>query len=458
MPIANLTTLTATFAVFGAVLVQWITLHVPEPYMDEIFHIPQTQRYFNGQWTNWDPKITTFPGLYLIGTGVGRLLGSCSILILRSVNVLLAVACVPIFYHLAAATDPKRTKNQLIMMTLVCCLYPLHFFYTFLYYTDVASTFFTLSAWLAARKQRYRLAGLLGGFAVLMRQTNAVWVAFIAARSVIEICLLHYKQGSTSKGTGNSTSLVTDILLVLQRAWTLRSALLRLLWPLISVVFTFAGFILYNGGIVVGDKDNHVPVRHLMQPLYFVLYCTICLAPAYWTPKTMERTLAKTLTSSLFKTASLLISLAVSIALSIFSGTLVHPFLLADNRHYTFYLWRRVVNCTPWMRYALIPAYMYSLLALNALFAGSCGKRAGQRPIERVLFATVAIVLIPAHLIEFRYYTVAFYAVFMMSSTPTVAALAVTAGLFVVCNALTLYIFAMRPFQWGDGSVARFLW
>ncbi|KAL4520856.1 hypothetical protein Ndes2526B_g00042 [Nannochloris sp. 'desiccata'] len=416
MPIANLTTLTATFAVFGAVLVQWITLHVPEPYMDEIFHIPQTQRYFN-------------------------------------------VACVPIFYHLAAATDPKRTKNQLIMMTLVCCLYPLHFFYTFLYYTDVASTFFTLSAWLAARKQRYRLAGLLGGFAVLMRQTNAVWVAFIAARSVIEICLLHYKQGSTSKGTGNSTSLVTDILLVLQRAWTLRSALLRLLWPLISVVFTFAGFILYNGGIVVGDKDNHVPVRHLMQPLYFVLYCTICLAPAYWTPKTMERTLAKTLTSSLFKTASLLISLAVSIALSIFSGTLVHPFLLADNRHYTFYLWRRVVNCTPWMRYALIPAYMYSLLALNALFAGSCGKRAGQRPIERVLFAaTVAIVLIPAHLIEFRYYTVAFYAVFMMSSTPTVAALAVTAGLFVVCNALTLYIFAMRPFQWGDGSVARFLW
>jgi len=343
------------------------------------------------------------------------------------------------------------------LQSLVCCLYPLHFFYTFLYYTDVASTFFTLSAWLAARKQYYHLAGVLGGLAVLMRQTNAVWVAFIAARSVIEICLLDLKKGGSHKR--KETSLSTDIPLLLERAWTLRFRLFRLLWPLISVAFIFAAFVLYNGGIVVGDKDNHVPVHHLMQPLYFVLYCTICLAPVYWTPTTMKRIVAKSLTCTLFKTGAMLYTLAAIIVLSIYKGTLVHPFLLADNRHYTFYLWRRVFNYTPWMRYAFVPAYIYSVLALNALFAGNCGRRAGQRPIERVLFAaTVAIVLIPAHLIEFRYYTIAFYAVFMMSSTPSLTALAVTAGGFAVCNALTLYIFAMRPFQWGDRSVARFLW
>lgn len=349
---------------------------------------------------------------------------------------------------------------NIFLQALVCCLYPLHFFYMFLYYTDVASTLCTLSTWFAARKHQYRLAGFMGGLAIFMRQTNVVWVAFIAARSVIEICLLNFNKGGTSKRKDNiSASLSNDIPLLLERAWTLRSTLLHLLWPLLSVVFTFAAFVVYNGGIVVGDKDNHVPVRHFMQPLYFVLYCTICLAPAYWTPKTMRRTLAKTLTSTVFKTAALLITLAAIIVFSICKGTLVHPFLLADNRHYTFYLWRRVVNYTPWMRYALVPAYMYTILALNALFAGSCGKRAGQRPIERVLFAaTVAIVLIPAHLIEFRYYTIAFYAVFMMNSTPSVVALAVTAGGFAVCNALTLYIFVMRPFQWGDGSVARFLW
>jgi alpha-1,2-glucosyltransferase len=354
--------------------------------------------------------------------------------------------------------------------TLVCCLYPLHYFYTFLYYTDVASTFFTLSAWLAARRMTSRLAGLLGGLAVLMRQTNAVWVAFIAARSVIEICLLDFKQeDSKNKGkktsfsknndVGVDTNLTADVSLLLQRAWTLRFTLVSLLWPLLSVVLAFAGFVLHNGGIVVGDKDNHVPVRHLMQPFYFVLYSTICLAPAYWTSKAIKRTVSKTLTSSTVKSAALVFSLATITASAINKGTLVHPFLLADNRHYTFYLWRRVINCTPWMRYALIPAYIYGIVAINALFAGSCGKRAGQRPIERILFAaTVAVVLIPAHLIEFRYYTIAFYALFMMSSTPSVAALVVTATGFAVCDAVTLYVFAMRPFAWGDGSIARFMW
>lgn len=35
---------------------------------DEPFHIPQTQQYCSGDFQGWDPKITTFPGLYLLGT------------------------------------------------------------------------------------------------------------------------------------------------------------------------------------------------------------------------------------------------------------------------------------------------------------------------------------------------------------------------------------------------------
>lgn len=32
---------------------------------DEPFHIPQAQAYCNGEWSTWDPKITTPPGLYV---------------------------------------------------------------------------------------------------------------------------------------------------------------------------------------------------------------------------------------------------------------------------------------------------------------------------------------------------------------------------------------------------------
>jgi alpha-1,2-glucosyltransferase len=35
-----------------------------------------------------------------------------------------------------------------------------------------------------------------------------------------------------------------------------------------------------------------------------------------------------------------------------------HPFLLADNRHYFFYVWRKVFKRFPAARYALTPGYL----------------------------------------------------------------------------------------------------
>ncbi|KAA0146651.1 hypothetical protein FNF27_01508 [Cafeteria roenbergensis] len=38
---------------------------VPEPFMDEAFHVPQTQAFCQGRFDVWDQKITTPPGAYL---------------------------------------------------------------------------------------------------------------------------------------------------------------------------------------------------------------------------------------------------------------------------------------------------------------------------------------------------------------------------------------------------------
>jgi len=41
-----------------------IVRHVtPEPFIDEIFHVPQAQAYCRGDFGYWDDKITTPPGL-----------------------------------------------------------------------------------------------------------------------------------------------------------------------------------------------------------------------------------------------------------------------------------------------------------------------------------------------------------------------------------------------------------
>jgi hypothetical protein len=78
-----------------------------EPYMDEIFHIPQSQSFCNNDFT-YNSKITTFPGLYLISYILlsipnqifhGILYNNdyfqkdilCSIYFLRGINILISI-------------------------------------------------------------------------------------------------------------------------------------------------------------------------------------------------------------------------------------------------------------------------------------------------------------------------------------------------------------------------------
>eukprot|EP01032_Pedospumella_encystans_P000891 gene891-1031_t len=43
-----------------------------EPYMDELFHIPQAQHYCNDQFHVWNQGITTYPGLYWFSFVIAR--------------------------------------------------------------------------------------------------------------------------------------------------------------------------------------------------------------------------------------------------------------------------------------------------------------------------------------------------------------------------------------------------
>ena len=99
-----------------------ITKHVPMPYMDEIFHVTQAQTYCEGNFTEWNDKITTLPGLYLLNSIPARLgfilfnLNSslfCSINSLRLTNtILMSFTFILIFklYNLIHYEEKKGEK------------------------------------------------------------------------------------------------------------------------------------------------------------------------------------------------------------------------------------------------------------------------------------------------------------------------------------------------------------
>ncbi|KAJ2843049.1 glucosyltransferase, partial [Coemansia brasiliensis] len=266
----------AAFAVYAAssyAVLQRINDVVPEPYMDEIFHAPQAQKYCTGEFYEWDPKLTTPPGLYLVSLML-RLCGlSCSVLNLRLVNWVLGLGLFWTIYGLVHRLHPSSICAA--AATMMLAMLPVPFFFNHLYYTDTASLLCVLLMYLLSLHNRHKMAGVVGGVSLWMRQTNVAWVALIGASAALH---LHAREIISAR---NALSLQKA---VVQLSWWAvkwsnwrRSAAV---WtPYAAVVALFGGFVVANGGIVLGDKQHHQAGLHLPQLLYFYAYTCVLSIP-----------------------------------------------------------------------------------------------------------------------------------------------------------------------------------
>jgi alpha-1,2-glucosyltransferase len=152
-------------------------------------------------------------------------------------------------------------------------------------------------------------------------------------------------------------------------------ALLYSLSPYIILLTSFATFILLNGSVVLGDKSNHVATPNIPQILYHQTFTTFfawplllpqfLLIPLVLLSKLPQAILPFTQIEPLlvFRRQNFLPRISLFLAFTllamaiVYANTIVHPFLLADNRHYYFYIFRRVMSPW-WVRYALCPVYV----------------------------------------------------------------------------------------------------
>ncbi|KAL5074298.1 hypothetical protein RYX36_013282 [Vicia faba] len=143
-----------------------------------------------------------YHGLYCV-EAASSFLDVCSASILRSINGVLAITCSIILYDIIIHLKPTLGDRKATLHAVVLSLYPLHWFFTFLYYTDVASVTAVLAMYLASLKKNYWLSALVGAFAVVVRQTNIIWVLFVACIGIIDISLM--------RGKGNARTIKSDV-------------------------------------------------------------------------------------------------------------------------------------------------------------------------------------------------------------------------------------------------------
>ncbi|KAK3934663.1 DIE2/ALG10 family-domain-containing protein [Diplogelasinospora grovesii] len=432
----------------------WLTLvneYVPEPYLDEVFHIPQAQTYCEGRYWDWDDKITTPPGLYIVSLALHRMwkIAECTAASLRARGVLsilhtalLASFCRNLIEARSADSRPGEKKSQAFSLysyhtAFNIALFPALFFFSGLYYTDVVSTQVVLIAyhnhlWRLSSEAAPSFANglytlLLGIAALLMRQTNVFWVvvymggleAVHAVRSLspapvtqmpnlttlsehVRYYLGRYAAGNIHDPPLNLAWPDDWVLCGLSMAIAALCNPVRMLkqvWPQITLLGLFAAFVVWNGGVVLGDKSNHVATIHLAQMLYiwpfFAFFSAPLLLPSllpcislsvrmlggliYRTQKFVapsaaapstagsqdqprERSVVLRVVNGFFVnklgyyipyiTGTILLSVGI-----VKYNTIIHPFTLADNRHYMFYVFRYTILRGIETRYTLVAAY-----------------------------------------------------------------------------------------------------
>ena len=567
---------------------------------DETFHVNQTRAYCEGRWREWDPKITTPPGLYVLAVGWARALRAaaalrrrllppsssssspsfrrsplplppledfCTMTSLRSLNVLLSVACfvaaaaVHRGLHFVSWTKTKRkrpggggaTTETVVVeenarlaargypLTLAAAalvsLLPTHAFYSFLFYTDVGALAAILGSWAFSLRRRYWPSAAFSLVALSFRQTSAVWCCFVLGDAALRELTLFQRRsegeggGQGEQGGGSPSPPPPTILreaaavaaaLLENRARVLRRVLSGC-FPLFIPLLASAAFVRWNGGsLALGDRDNHAVSAHWAQALYASCFAFLALFPALGRGADVVSALVEispvravavgeaeeggarasssrrggrggggksvALRPNVRGLRSFL-SLFCFAWLAAAHGTIEHPFLLSDNRHFSFYAWRLarrllgpVGSAGRTAATALAGAAAFAWL--RRLLTGAPSPPSATNRFPRAWFLgfalAAALSLVPSPLLEFRYFTPTVAVAALAGAAPagrggrgggggrpspsspapapppSPGQLALALLLYVGVLAAVVRVFLMRPFE-QDGELKRFM-
>ncbi|KAI9587063.1 putative Dol-P-Glc:Glc(2)Man(9)GlcNAc(2)-PP-Dol alpha-1,2-glucosyltransferase [Glossina fuscipes] len=421
--------------------------------IDEEFHLKQGLHFCNKRFDVWDNKITTFPGLYLFSL-ILYPFNFCSVLGLRLISLVAAAVNVILFYMIRRSQLEKFRIGNNTMAALeaftIAALPPLYFF-SHLYYTDTLSLTMVLVFYLYWQKENHLQAAVFAAASVLLRQTNVIWVGMACACTALDIIVSDY--ACFKKIPRRSVNILqAKLWLELFKNFKL---FFKCVWDVLKqcsfyiiIILPFVGFVFLNKSIVLGDKRAHVAALHIPQLFYFATFT--CIFAITNTSQRIEIALRTILHRKLTFVCLLIISLII-----IKYNTLVHPYLLADNRHYTFYIWQRFYGRYIWFKYAMCPIYVICLTIIYQSIEHL------NRNFTIMFYVAVFLSLCFQRLLEVRYFLIPFV-LFRLHIKPNIRSRIpqwLELSIYVAINALTFYIFFTKEIRWKDyKEPQRIIW
>jgi alpha-1,2-glucosyltransferase len=283
------------------------------------------------------------------------------------------------------------------------------------------------------------------GFASLwFRQTNIVWLAFVASMVIDRRIVIE---------RGQKISPIGRIGLFIKQLFKDYAKVV----PFAVNFILFLVFLKINGGITLGDSENHEVSIHLVQIFYCFTFIVMFTWPVWLQMNTLIQYGQFLFGNFGLNLAFNCVSFA-AIKYIINNYTIVHPFLLADNRHFTFYIYRKLI-AHKYSEFIAIPLYHFSIWAIVTTLLKS--KRLALSPITILTFiGATCLTLIPSPLFEPRYYIVPLIIFRLFTKPASKFRSMYEFAWLTLINIITILVFMNYEIIWeSEGkSIQRIIW
>lgn len=451
---STLYSLAATVLYYGCSIVIFNKVYeASDNVIDELFHVPQGIAYCKHDFSYWNNKITTLPGLYIVSSIIGFFNDLCTTYNLRLVNFI--ASGINVLLMSTILRNIYGHDFKIILLALNLALLPPLYFFTHLYYTETLSLLFVLACSLCTVfKQNNFLTLVFGICSIVMRQTNIIWIGLVFGQVILNYLLKIsvIQRGLRPKRYYNLSDLISSLLYHLKTGFVSFFKFLRFDdWTFIIthllLVGSFIGFVVWNGSIVVGDKEAHVATLHIPQMFYFLLFYGV-----FSLPHVLSTTISTI--KLMFNNKLKVIFYMLMFLIIVHYNTIVHPYLLADNRHYTFYVWNRWFGKYDFAVYASVPIYVFLLFNV---YDNVKDNNSITFLFPYTLFTFVVLSL--QKMIELRYFLIPYIILRMRLSAPSTKLVVIEFLWYLFLNFVTFYIFFSKQFMWKDFDYPqRIIW
>jgi len=208
--------------VLAALLAEFVYMSQAPLLSDESFNFRQISRFVRRDFS-MEPLMNVIPGYHALIAFALAVFGKAGKFSARLVSVMISAAAVVMFYLLTWKVHARPSMTRTLQFTFLPLLFP---FFT-LIYTDVLALLLVLAAFYLALCKRYSFAGLVGILSILVRTNNITWFAFLYVFIYYDTYGMDLRQFIPS---------------------------LRQTWVFWLGFGLFLAFLIWNGGIALGDR------------------------------------------------------------------------------------------------------------------------------------------------------------------------------------------------------------